>query len=449
MRSMNHKVWADRKGRGAGSLLLLILLLFLPSALPGQMRMNTPENSFELSVSQRIDRGKGPYLRINATVDYRKLIFFKKPDGYEASYRVYLNIRDKDSGRVRGEVWEEKAFAVSYKDTRSISLRSSINKDFPIDAGDFRLEMIIEMLGSSRKLERTTDVRIAGADSDAILIEMPAFSQPAGAVTVPPPPEGQLRITRCDSLERGFDPIPGAVFMEFDSWIRVFFGILPPSGQDSNGECLLSVRVTDLGGKVLFYNRRSVRTRPGEYAGFCADINVDRLGIGPYDLSVSGVDAGSGIKTERKAKFTVLLNRGMLGEGFSETIELLSLIAEGDELDRLRAARADERLDEWNLFWKKRDPTAGTVLNEDLSEYLLRLKYALERFSKYRPGWKTDMGRVYMRYGRPDRVLDQSGAMSSYGSEYQLWYYDSIGMVYIFINSLSGGEYRLVESRMY
>ncbi len=139
----------------------------------------------------------------------------------------------------------------------------------------------------------------------------------------------------------------------------------------------------------------------------------------------------------------------MLGEGFSETIELLSLIAEGDELDRLRAARADERLDEWNLFWKKRDPTAGTVLNEDLSEYLLRLKYALERFSKYRPGWKTDMGRVYMRYGRPDRVLDQSGAMSSYGSEYQLWYYDSIGMVYIFINSLSGGEYRLVESRMY
>ncbi|MBN2184377.1 MAG: GWxTD domain-containing protein [Candidatus Krumholzibacteriota bacterium] len=449
MRSIHKQDSRYSAGGCAAAVILAILLLSAPSVVLSQMRMNSPDAPFELSISQRIDRERGTYLRINATVDYRQLIFFKKPGGYEAAYRVYLNIKEKKNDRVRGEVWEESASAASYNDTKSISLKSVIKKDFPIGAGDFRVEMIIEMLGSSRKLKREIDVRIVATDSDAIMIEMPLFLQPGRADIAGPPPKGELRISPCDSLDDGFDHIPGAVFMGFDSWIRVFFGLLPPSGQDSHSQCSLSIRVSDPGGRVLFYNKQSVETRPGEYRGYCADINVDDLDIGVYDFSISGVICGTGIKTERNGSFTVLLNRGLLGGHFSKMIELLSLVADDDELDVLREAPETERLNEWNRFWKERDPTPQTALNEELSEYLVRLRYALRTFSKYRPGWKTDMGRVYIRYGRPDRMLDQSGAMSSYGSEYQLWYYDSMGMVYIFRNSLHGGEYRLVESRMY
>lgn len=436
-------------GRAAAFLLLSILLLFVPSGLFSQMIMNSPDAPFELSISQRIDREKGTFLRISASVDYRKLIFFKKPDGYEAAYRVYLNIKEKKKDRIRGEVWEESASTVSYKDTKSISLKSVIKKDFPIDAGDFSVEMIIEMLGSSRRLKREIDVRIVGTDSDAILVEIPLFNLPSGAGMIGHPPKGQLRVSRCDSLDDRFVPIPGAVFMEFDSWIRVFFGLLPPSGQDSEGECTLSLRVSDSGGRVVFYNKQSVETRPGEYMGFCADINADDLDIGPYDFSVSSVICDTGIKTERSGRFTVLLNRGLLGEHFDKMIELLSLVADEDDLEELQGVAEKDRLSEWNSFWKRRDPTPKTVLNEELSEYLARLRYALKTFSKYRPGWKTDMGRIYIRFGRPDRMLDRSGTMSTYGSEYQLWYYDSFGRVYIFRSTLHGGEYRLIESRMY
>ena len=324
-----------------------------------------------------------------------------------------------------------------------------IKKDFSIDTGDFRVEMIIEMLGSSRKLKREIDVRIVGTDSDAVIVEMPLFNMPVGADMAGHPPKGQLRVSRCDSLDDRFGPIPGAVFMGFDSWIRVFFSLLTPSSQDSAGVCCLSLKVSDTGGRVVFYNKQSVETRPGEYIGFCADINVDDLDIGPYEFLISSVIHGTDVKTERSGRFTVLLNMGLLGEHFTKMIELLSLVADNDDLDELREAPEKERLGEWNRFWKRRDPTPETALNEELSEYLVRLKYALQAFSKYRPGWKTDMGRVYMRNGRPDRMLDRSGTMSNYGSEYQLWYYDSMGMVYIFRNSLHGGEYRLVETNMY
>lgn len=56
-------------------------------------------------------------------------------------------------------------------------------------------------------------------------------------------------------------------------------------------------------------------------------------------------------------------------------------------------------------FWMHRDPTPDTSENEFKEEHYRRMLYANERFP-YRDvsGWRSDRGRIYITYGKPDSI---------------------------------------------
>lgn len=54
-------------------------------------------------------------------------------------------------------------------------------------------------------------------------------------------------------------------------------------------------------------------------------------------------------------------------------------------------------------FWRSRDPTPDAPPNEFKEEHYRRLAYANEHFSAGKPGWKTDRGMIYIKFGPPDR----------------------------------------------
>ena len=57
-------------------------------------------------------------------------------------------------------------------------------------------------------------------------------------------------------------------------------------------------------------------------------------------------------------------------------------------------------------FWKQRDPTPGTEENEFRTEHYRRIQHANQFFGKDSPGpgWKSDMGRIYIILGVPKSV---------------------------------------------
>jgi len=126
-------------------------------------------------------------------------------------------------------------------------------------------------------------------------------------------------------------------------------------------------------------------------------------------------------------------------------------------------------------FWKSRnavDPEG------EWNKYLARMNYVKEHFSYPRtPGYRTDMGRVYLQYGPPDFIRDEKnfvGVMnnvrwsqrvstSSYGDgekpneghiyylPYQIWRYnnipgDYINRSFLFWDEFRGGYYKLLNS---
>ena len=54
-------------------------------------------------------------------------------------------------------------------------------------------------------------------------------------------------------------------------------------------------------------------------------------------------------------------------------------------------------------FWKRRDPSPESIQNEFKEEHYRRIAYSNDRFASGTPGWKTDRGRIYITFGKPDR----------------------------------------------
>jgi GWxTD domain-containing protein len=55
-------------------------------------------------------------------------------------------------------------------------------------------------------------------------------------------------------------------------------------------------------------------------------------------------------------------------------------------------------------FWERRNPTPGAPENAFKEEHYRRIAYANEHFAERIPGWKTDRGNIYIKYGTPDNV---------------------------------------------
>ncbi len=76
-----------------------------------------------------------------------------------------------------------------------------------------------------------------------------------------------------------------------------------------------------------------------------------------------------------------------------------------EERQAFKQLSNDEERDNFiEAFWQRRDPTPDTEENEYKEEHYQRIAYANEHFAAGIPGWKSDRGRIYIMYGKPDEI---------------------------------------------
>lgn len=125
-------------------------------------------------------------------------------------------------------------------------------------------------------------------------------------------------------------------------------------------------------------------------------------------------------------------------------ISQLQYIASDKELSYIKAGKTlTEKQNRFIDFWKSKDPNPNTKYNEVMVEYYRRVKYANEHFSTaYTPGWKSDMGMVYIIFGMPSNIERHPFELDS--KPYEVWQYDELSREFIFVDETGFGDYRLV-----
>ncbi len=124
----------------------------------------------------------------------------------------------------------------------------------------------------------------------------------------------------------------------------------------------------------------------------------------------------------------------------------------------------DEERDQFiEAFWQRRDPTPDTEENEYKEEHYQRIAYANEHFAAGVPGWKTDRGRIYIMYGKPDEIeshpsggtyerpMEEGGGETSTFpfEDWRYRYIEGIGQEVIieFVDPCMCGEYHMTLDR--
>ena len=133
------------------------------------------------------------------------------------------------------------------------------------------------------------------------------------------------------------------------------------------------------------------------------------------------------------------------------------------ESEAYRALKtAEERENFIATFWRLRDPNPDTEENEYREEYYERMAYANEHFASGIPGWKTDRGRIYIVWGKPDSIeshpsggsyerpsYEGGGSTSTY--PFETWFYRNLdgvgnGIEIEFVDPTGSGEYRIARN---
>ena len=133
-----------------------------------------------------------------------------------------------------------------------------------------------------------------------------------------------------------------------------------------------------------------------------------------------------------------------------------------DEKRAFQALTTDEERENFiENFWRRRDPNPDTEENEYREEYYERIAYANEHFSSGIPGWKTDRGRIYIAWGKPDSIethptggaydrpsWEGGGSTTTY--PFEIWWYRHLdgvgdGIEIEFVDPTGTGEYRIAR----
>jgi GWxTD domain-containing protein len=277
-------------------------------------------------------------------------------------------------------------------------------------------------------------------------LSSPVFYTQTGDSLSPKPRDGEIEVSACSSPAAGTARInPGAVYGSLDGWARIVCSLVTPAAGGGT-PFAVTARVRDARGIIVLYARRTFDRVEGGHASICLDINVDGFVLGEYEVEAIAETPDGAQKSEAGGRFTVIFNRALLGARIGDLVEILSIVADEKEARLIEDAPPAERMQAWAAFWRKRDPTPSTETNEAFDEFLQRLKYVLANLSKHQPGWRTDMGKIYIKNGAPDKVEDRQDEHTA--AYYRLWYYYSKGIAYVFEDVIGSGEYRLLTTEM-
>jgi GWxTD domain-containing protein len=110
--------------------------------------------------------------------------------------------------------------------------------------------------------------------------------------------------------------------------------------------------------------------------------------------------------TDKQKKEQSKAVKGELSKTYKKWLdEDVRYIISDEERAAFKQLSNDEERDAFiEQFWLRRDPTPDTIENEFKEDHYRRIAYANEHFAAGKPGWRTDRGEIYIKFGPPDEI---------------------------------------------
>ncbi len=381
----------------------------------GQMVIHEGEIEFSLdAVTFYSIADSSQRLRIYWEIPNASLLFTRADSGYQAFFELMAIAYDDRANQVGGDSWRRSHWVDSYEKTLLETDLYRDNTSFPLPGGEYRLKLVV------------TDFNAAGGGQKILEISVPEIETRQVALS-----ELVFLKNGIPSVEHSFRPTD-TVFA-----VHEVYNLSNLEGYR------LRALVSDGESERLLDSARVVGTELVKTEDWKLDFSDLRMG--EYEMSLLLVAEDSSIARSRRKTFRVQLSPFLDDETFREALDQLKYVATHEEMKALGDAEPEDREKEWEAFWKEKDPTPSTEVNEFKDEYYRRIEYVNEHYGGVHKGWVTDRGRTYIIYGPPDEIERHPYELHS--MPYEIWYYYARSLEFIFVDEHGIGDYRLVSPR--
>ncbi len=375
---------------------------------------------FSADVVVSMDSTARSTVGVTFTVPYSELNWTRTSAGYGAGAGFSVVFEPDSRGRLYGDSFERRVLIERYEQTRSPRNNLLVTRKFDLPPGRYKVRLRVRDLGSdleSEASDRLTLQDLARVPVGFADLQLGVLDS-TGAFTVMPTRRFGLNAEDFGVRVVAFDRRPG-------EWPR---------------QLQLHYRVVDETGTVFTQGDTTVSLARSADAVLLRPSHMD-LFIGSYSIEVERVEGKSRWRTTRS--FEVEESGPPRGRDYAQMLDALAYIATSEEVDGMRNLPAADQAAAWEKFWRRRDPTPETARNEYQIEFFRRLHYADQHFSGFGPGWRSDMGRIYVRYGPPDQI--EQRAASSTTPQLELWFYNQPFHRFVFADREGFGRYTLVQ----
>lgn len=126
-----------------------------------------------------------------------------------------------------------------------------------------------------------------------------------------------------------------------------------------------------------------------------------------------------------------------------DQLHQLRYLASQNEWNVLSKVPKDKYHEAIESFWQANDPTLGTLRNENRELFNHRVMIADQRYTIHKrlQGWRSDRGRIYIKFGEPDQITSDAFPI---GRDPSIsWHYFRLNRTFVFVDEKGFGQYTL------
>ena len=371
------------------------------------------------------------FLEVYYKIPYSELQFIQRDKIYQATFDIGVVIYDATGKQIVGKHWQ---YPVIISDHHELSVSYAYSQiRFGINPGNYKIKIRVE----------DVNTKAAGFLESSIDINSFPTSAPAlGKIQFGEKLNSENPIEAFSKQGRQIIPNPDRHYGENQKEL-VYYTELYDAQMSGNYQ--ITHRIIDFADSLQYTKNDSI-VIASLITPITHVLSVENYADGKYELIIEATNLQTQQTSKIQNEFYISWSPIAWGSDFKETLNQIMYIATPEELKQFKSLKnaTQEKRSEFLIeFWALRDPIPSTPQNEYMIEHYRRYKYANENFGGTASGWRTDMGRIYIKFGEPDEIERHPFNFDS--RPYEVWIYYKCGYRFIFIDEDGYGRYNLVS----
>ncbi len=360
---------------------------------------------------------------VNDIIQFVKL----SENRYRAGYELTIDIVDKHNSQIDGTVVNREIFAGSFRETNSRKRLNKENLSFLLAPGEYILHLDILDLDTRKHLRRAKNLKIESYDTKTPRLSSLVFLQTNS-------PEG-------NSLEQNLVNIFADA--EKDYFVRFVL-----SGFTHTDSIAIRYLIRDWSNKTINSWQEKVLAER-ESLIITRALSQHIPVTGQLALKIECEQNGKSVEMQESFIVKTLLRnkeKTLQGGDLFSTPEVFKYIMHSQQFKKFKTLDSLQRQTFLDDFWKQRDPSPETGVNELKEEFEQRFAFANNHFSvvsKQKRGWNTDRGKIYLKFGKPDMVRNQRIKIGK--PPLEIWVYRRSSKSFVFRDKNGEGDFELIH----